>query len=84
MHAIPPLENRLSSFPLGGSSIRAGPSFLSVPRARAGRESVIRLIHRIWLAFNGDGRERAMAVNMVMISPKLEDKRKITAFFMFS
>ena len=45
---------------------------------------MIRLIHRIWLAFRGDGREKRIAKNMVMISPKFDESRKITVFLMLA
>ena len=80
----PPRANRLSCASLGGRSISSFPSFRSTPRARAGRESVIRLIQRIWLDFSGDGRPISTAANMVRISPRLEDSRKTTDFLMFS
>ena len=69
---------------LGGCFMRLLPSFLSTPSAKAGRESVIRLIQRIWLDFKGDAMPKVTARNMVMISPRLEDNRKITDFRIFS
>ena len=81
---IPPSENRLSSGLRGGRAISLFPSFLSTPSASAGSESVIRFIQRIWLDLNGDGSPRMTAVNIVKISPRLEESRKITDFFIFS
>ena len=40
--------------------------------ASAGSESVIRLIHKIWLAFKGEAIPNRTAVNIVMISPEVE------------
>ena len=56
----------------------------STPRANAGRPSVIRLSHRIWMGRSGLGRPSRMAANITMISPMLHDTRYCTDFLMLS
>ena len=67
-----------------GSFISKSVSLSSTPSASAGRESVIRLIHRIKLAFKGLGNPAMIVTSIVMISPRLEESRKSTDFLIFS
>ncbi|MPN26147.1 hypothetical protein SDC9_173571 [bioreactor metagenome] len=67
---------------LGGRSMRPSSSG-STPRARAGRESVTRLIQRIWTGFK-IVQPTSVAASMVITSPQLEERRNRTALWMLS
>ena len=58
----------------GGLSMMPG-SGSSTPKAKAGRLSVARLIHRIWMGRSGSPMFRIDATNMASISPTLNDRR---------
>ena len=75
-----PLENRLSLGLRGFSNITLG-SLGSTPSAKAGKLSVIRFIHNIWIGNRGEGQLRSIATNKVSTSPKLLLSKNTIDFF---
>ncbi|MNF15107.1 hypothetical protein D3C80_2175790 [compost metagenome] len=66
----------------GFSFITAG-SLGSIPRDNAGRVSVTRLTHRIWIGRSGVAQPNRIARNNATISPRLQDSRNKIDFLMF-
>ncbi len=74
MRSLTGVVKTLSLGSRGGRSMMSG-SGGSTPRAMAGRPSVTRFTHKIWMAVSGSGRPIRLATNMIKISPTLQERR---------
>ena len=74
--------NKLS-FGLRGLYFITSGSPGSIPKAKAGSVSVIKLTHNIWIGLSGEAHPKSIARNNAIISPILQEIRNIIVFLIF-